>query len=201
MSNTNKSFDTLRLDPIFANVRRRLTRARPALAAAGLVTLGLGCSGSMGCGGSQAKATTSAVVGKVVEISKGATAGVAEGFSEGREAGESVDGAVVVNSYKELDDVGDVSVHALRMLGEQTQVILAIANEGDAPLRVTELRVIALDAEGFAIQPTTRAPLDVTVPPRAKERVRVTFGVGPAQIAAIRVYDHDLTELPLGDTL
>lgn len=178
---------------LFAAVRRRLMSTRPALAAGLLVpALALG----VGCQGSQAKQATATVVGKVVELGKGTTAGVAEGLSEGREAGDSVDGARVVNTWEELTEDGDVVVHRVEHKEGRTTVTLAVANRGDVPLRVAELRVLALDEDGFALKPTSASLHAVTVPPKARERITVVFDAPAGKLKAVRVYDHDLDKLP-----
>jgi hypothetical protein len=175
---------------IFASVRRRLGRTRPVLAAGLLVpALALG----LGCQGTQAKNATAAVVGKVVELGKGTTAGIAEGFSEGREAGDSVDGARVVNSWDELIEDGEVTIHRIEQSDAGTTVVtLAVSNTGDVPLRVAELRVLALDSEGFALKPLHQPQHAVTVPPKARERITITFDAARDEVSAVRVYDHDL---------
>jgi hypothetical protein len=176
---------------IFAKVRQRLGRTRPALAASLLVpALAVG---GLGCQGTQAKNATSAVVGKVVELGKGTTAGIAEGLSEGREAGDSVDGARVVNSWDELIEQGEVSIHRIEQTPDgTTEVTLAVSNTGEVPLRVAELRLLALDAEGFALTPLGHPQHALTVPPKAKERITVTFDAPKQRLSAVRVYDHDL---------
>lgn len=137
------------------------------------------------------KDLTSFVVGETVKTGKEVTAGVVEGVEEGRKAGESVDGAVLVTTAADLDANGGVAVHAVEAGGAGSNVSLAFDNKGDKPLRISGVEVLVLDADGFVSHPTT--PVNgVTVPPRAKDRLVVEFGVAPDKIKTVRVWGKDL---------
>ena len=56
--------------------------------------------------------------------------------------------------------------------------------------------MLALDDEGFALKPVSVPHHAVTVPPKARERITVVFDVPPTKLSKVRVYDHDLDDLP-----
>ena len=147
----------------------------------------------LACSGDFFKSCTSKVVGTTVETTKEVTTGVAEGIAEGRKSGTSLDGAVLVSSLAELSAVGGLGVVAIETVDEaNARVVLAVENKGDAPLRVIGLKVSAIDKQGFAQRPTTEPSSEITVPPRAKERVTFDLGIPAANVASVRVWDTDL---------
>lgn len=160
---------------------------------AALLAVGAGTA----CSGASAQSATSSVVGKVVEVGKGATTGVVDGVSRGRKASESVDGATIVQSWDELSEVGDVVVYRVAGAGERTVVTLAFENKSDAPIRVSDLTVLGIDGEGFALQPfAADGAWSLTVPPHARERIDVVFTARAIDVHKVRVWEHDLVRLP-----
>ncbi|MCB9744275.1 MAG: hypothetical protein H6740_16880 [Alphaproteobacteria bacterium] len=144
----------------------------------------------LACSGDFWRSCTSTVVGKTVETTKEVSTGVVEGVKEGRKSGESVDGAVLVSSYGELEGYGEVRVYEVRPSGDGgAEVVLALTNNGDKPIRFTEMQVSALDAEGFVLEPTGKVEREKTVPPKAKDRVTVHFSATPAEV---RLWDQVL---------
>ncbi len=146
-----------------------------------------------GCSGDFWRGCTSTVVGKTVETTKEVTTGVAEGIEEGRKAGKSVDGATLVASYADLEGIGAVSVHEVTGVPGAAIVVLALDNQSDAPLRFSGLEVTVLDKDGFVQRAGTGALLQITVPPRAKERGEFRFAVSPDEVGTVRLWEEDLT--------
>lgn len=146
----------------------------------------------LACTGDFFKSCTSKVVGTTVETTKEVTTGVAEGIEEGRKSGTSVDGAVLVSSLAELQAQGGLSVVGVEDIEGGSRVTLAVENRGDQPLRVIDLAVSALDRQGFVQKPTTAPDSEVTVPPRAKEKVSFDLSVAAKDVGAVRAWDADL---------
>lgn len=148
---------------------------------------------SLACSGDVFKSCTSTLVGKTVQTTKEVTSGVAEGIEEGRKSGTSLDGAVVVSTPDELDAHGGVSLLSVEDAGESAaHVTLAFENTGDQPLRVTGIRVGVLDDQGFVQQPTVVPPTELTVPPRAKERLSFDVAIPASKVGTVRAWDRDL---------
>jgi len=148
---------------------------------------------TLACSGSMFKSCTSTMVGKTVQTTKEVTSGVAEGIEEGRKAGTSVDGAVIVSTPAELDAHGGVALLSVEDAGEgAARVTLAFENKGEQPLRVTGIRVGVLDDQGFVQQPTSSPASELTVPPRAKERLSFEVGIPAAKVGTVRAWDRDL---------
>ena len=119
-------------------------------------------------------------------MAKDTTQGVAEGLDQGRKAGESVDGAVIVSSAQELSGKGTVVVHAVT----EATIVLAAENTSDRPVRLTKLNFVGLDREGFATKLT--GPVEVTVAPHAKEKITVTSAGSMKGLAKVRYWTIDL---------
>ena len=143
------------------------------------------------CSGDNAEKAASGAVSKAVELAKGAATGASKGVEEGRKASTSVDGALIVSSGEELKTALTGTVLSVATEGS-TVVTLGFANEGDAPVRVTELsqgnHVTGLDGEGYACS-TLQAADEFTVPPKAKLKVEVSFQCADKALAAVRLYD------------
>ena len=155
------------------------------LAAFGIIVLVSACSGD-----NAEKAATGAV-SKAVELAKGAATGVGKGVDEGRKASTSADGAVIVSNGKELSAALTGEVLQAKS-GELIDVSMAFANQGDSPVRVTELsinnHVTGLDAEDFAC--TTQSTMDeFTVPAKAKLKIDMQFNCDGKAIAKVRLFD------------
>ncbi len=139
------------------------------------------------------KEVTEKVIEKGVQAAKDTTTGVEQGIDKGRKSGESTDGAAIVSSAADLAGKGAIVVHAVRPAAEdpnRAEVDLAIENVTDKPLRITQLEVLALDKEGFVKRPET-APAELTVPPRAKDKLTVTFPAEAAALAKVRIWSQD----------
>jgi hypothetical protein len=144
------------------------------------------------CSGDWMRSCTSTVVGETVEAGKEVTKGVVEGIEDGRKQGASVDGATLVSSWAELEAVGSLVVFDLTAEGEGCLVTLAVVNDGEGPLRLTNLAISGLDVDGFVLTATSDAPSQVTVPAHAKDKVQVRFSVQPDRLGVVRIWGKDL---------
>lgn len=133
------------------------------------------------------KDVTSEVVSKAVQAGKDTASGIAEGIDEGRKSGSSTDGALVISKLSELEPHGALQVRP----GADNELELIVDNRSDRPLRLTKLDALALDPEGFAIQPT-QSPSDMTVPARAKDKAKIVFPAEGKKLAKLRVWGEDL---------
>lgn len=143
------------------------------------------------CSGDNAEQAASGAVAKAVELAKGAATGASKGVEEGRKASSSVDGAVIVTNGPELKAALTGEVLEAKT-GEAIAVTLGFANNGGAPVRVTELaqnnHVTGLDGDGYAC--TTQSTQDeFTVPAKAKLKVAMNFDCAGKTIATVRVFD------------
>lgn len=153
----------------------------------------------LACSGDMWRSCTAKVVGKSVETTKEVSSGVAEGFKEGRKAGQSVDGATLVSSWEELGEHGTVGVYSATPAGTDdalTLLTMSLENHTDVPLRFVDLKVAALDVEGFVVKIKGSGEREITVPPNAKDRAAWTFAVAPARLGEIRVWDRPVESPP-----
>jgi hypothetical protein len=139
------------------------------------------------------KQITETVVEKGVKAAKDTSKGVSEGIDKGRKGGESVDDAFIVSKAGEVTGKGTVGVHAVRPRpdnAKQAEVELALENTTDRPIRFTDIETLALDKENFVVRPES-PPREVTVPPKAKERLLVVFNAEADKLAKVRVWGVD----------
>ena len=137
------------------------------------------------------KEVTAWVVGETVQAGKEVTTGIVEGVEEGRKAGESVDGAVIVTNLAELQANGAVAVREVRAGPTGSEVLLAFENTADKPMRMSGIEVIALDGEGFTLRPHS-FETSLTIPAKAKDQLSVAFVEPPERIKTLRVWGLDL---------
>ena len=143
---------------------------------------------SLGC-----KDAAQIVTEKSVSAAKETSKGIAEGIENGRKSGESIDGATIVSSATELEGKGSVSVYSVSTPdgAANTEVTLAFENSTDKPLRLTKLDFIVIDNEGFSKKPHG-ATSEVTVPPKAKDKLTFHVDEKAAKLAKVRCWDKDL---------
>lgn len=144
--------------------------------------------------GASCKDTTETVVETAVKTAKDTAKGIGEGIEKGRKSGASADDASIVTKNEDLVGKGSIQVLGVRASeGDDThsEVDLAIENITDAPLRLSQLEIIALDSDGFAHRPDS-VPGSVTVPRKAKEKITVRFPVGSDAIAKVRIWSEEL---------
>lgn len=153
--------------------------------AAALVVVAAGCSGET------AKDATAAVVGKGIEVSKGAVTGIAAGVEQGRKNAESADGAHIVSSDAELKLSGGAKLGEVVADGEGARVDILVENTADKPLRATKLDVIVLDKDGV-VAASTLTSMELTVPAKAKAKLSVTTTLKPEKVGTVRLYGQDL---------
>lgn len=161
----------------------------------GLVLAVLASCALAGC-----KETAEVVVEKGVKAAKDTTTGIEEGIDKGRRSGESTDGASIVSSPQDLAGKGTLAVHSVgggpdagldAGARARTEIVLAVENLGDKPLRLTKLAFSAFDRDGFVKQ-VESAPTEVTVPSHAKEKVTLVVGERAELLAKIRYWNVDL---------
>lgn len=152
-----------------------------------LLTLAL----SLACTGETAKDATAAVVGKGIEVGKGAVTGIAAGVEEGRKNAASADGAAIVASAAELSAKGGAKLGAIETDAAGARIDILIENTTDAPLRATKLDVIVLDRDGV-VTPTTASAAELTVPAKAKAKLTLTTALPPEKVGTVRLYGVDV---------
>lgn len=146
-----------------------------------------------GCpSGNTTKKAVGTVTRKTVETAKGVFSGIAEGVDEGRKQTTGVDGASVVTTFAEMQE--RVGCEILGIEDDTTRgvviVTLGLANETDAPIRVSGLassdQVMLLDKSGYVTR-IRRAPSEVTIPAKAKEKAQLEFNGKAADFVTLRL--------------
>ena len=146
--------------------------------------------------GSLVKRGVAAGVSTGGSATKNITSGLTEGIDEGRKAGESLDGALIVSNKADFaKQVGSATAIKVEDQGNGSyQVTVAIRNEQDKPLRLTNfvmpVNAMLLDSEGFAY--VAKEASDVTVLPKSASRVRFNFTQVELPPATLRLYEHDI---------
>lgn len=126
---------------------------------------------------------------------KDTMAGVEEGWVGGREKGASLDGAVLVFSYEDFKEYGEVKLDTVTASTKSTwssEATLVVENLSEDPLRMGDLEIVALDAERFALE-VDPSKTEVTVPPKAKKRIKVRIRGTPKEVGTIRLWEHELS--------
>jgi hypothetical protein len=140
------------------------------------------------------KKVTETVVAKGVQAAKQTVKGIEEGVDKGRKGGESLDDAIIVSRSEDLKGNGNLAIRAVREKTETgVEIEIVVENITARPLRVTNLEVLGLDKDGFARRPLASVP-ELTVPPKAKDRLIVRFQAGPPPLRKVRIWgtDHDV---------
>lgn len=156
-----------------------------------LLAVTLTAAVSFACTGENAKDATAAVVGKGIEVSKGAVTGLAAGVEQGRKNAESADGAWIVSNDAELKAGGGAKLGEVVADGEGAHIDILIENNGDKPMRATKLDVIVLDKDGV-VAAATVPHQELTVPAKAKAKLTVTTPLKPEKVGVVRLYGSDL---------
>jgi hypothetical protein len=163
----------------------------------------------VGCTGEVVEKTAAGVTAKTVEVAKGTATGIDEGIEQGRKAAKSADGAVIVSTREEFAQhitAEVLSVGPGRHNG-RSEVVVGFANDGDAPVRVTELdeAVMVIDKKGYVVKPA-EVPHTFTVPYQAKWKESYTFACAPGDVASFRIHgataevSSDIVRIPVFDT-
>ena len=133
-----------------------------------------------------------AVMGDLLNTGKGILSEIDKNLGNSKQEVPAPDNMTVVGTNEEFAKVAKVSVLKLEEPTRgQATVTLAIANETDAPVRITNLSqlgaVILLDSESFAY-PLSEPSLaeDVVVLPQSKTRARFTFAGVEGKPARVR---------------
>ena len=142
-----------------------------------------------GCGGDWIKNLTSKAVAGGVKTRKGVMAGIADGANEGRKEGESLDGALLVDSFDAFAENGTLTIR--RVDQDAAAVEIIVANQAEKPMRLMGLQPLGLDAEGFAQKPVEVDDHGGGVPARAKKRVLVHFAADAPPVEKVRLWTKD----------
>ena len=160
-----------------------------------------------GCpSGDSTKKAVGTVTRKTVETAKGVFSGVAEGIDEGRKQTTGVDGASVVTTFAEMQDKVRCEILGIEENAENDMVMitLGLANDTDAPIRVSGLgasdQVMLLDKSGY-VGRVRRAPMDVTIPAKAKEKAVLVFNGKVKDFVTLRIIGGEisLADAPVTD--
>jgi hypothetical protein len=126
---------------------------------------------------------------------KDTTKGLEEGLEKGRKQGASTDDAIIVAGPADLKGVGSLTIGEVRRVreGAGTEIELVVDNTSSRPLRITRLEIFAQDGKGFVKRPVAE-PAELTVPPRAKDKLVVAFDSGSDKLVKARIWgvDQDL---------
>lgn len=146
-----------------------------------------------GCSGEKAKSAASRVTEKTVELTKGTFTGIDEGIDKGRKATQSADGALLVSTKEEFAKCVGVEILAVvpgQAKGE-VEVQVGFANSGPVPVRIIDLaakrNIILLDKDGYVCE-SHRLPDEVTIPEKAKLKVRLAFSCENGKAGKIRFF-------------
>ncbi|QSQ11114.1 hypothetical protein [Myxococcus landrumensis] len=152
------------------------------------------------CKGETAKDVTATVVGKTVEVAKGAGSGVVEGFKEGRKGAVSADGSQTLSTGEEVYANTEVSVlEAKPSEAGGVEVVLALTNKTQHPLHLLGLQESGgaqlLDKEGFATPLQARSPGQsadsIKVPPSVKVKASIYFDGEAAKAEKVRLWGRE----------
>jgi len=152
------------------------------------------------CKGETAKDVTATVVGKTVEVAKGAGNGVMEGLKEGRKGAASADGSRTLSTAEEVFTQADVSVlEAKPGAGGDVEVVLAVTNKTAEPLHLLGLHegggAQLIDKDGFATPLKSHSPGQSTdsikVPPSVKVKASIFFEGEAAKAARVRLWGRE----------
>ncbi len=155
--------------------------SRAFLSTLGLVAL-------VGC-----KEATKVATEKVVKVTKDTVTGISEGIREGRKTGASPDEAQVVSNQAELKGLGSLQLSPVRANAknsEHCEIDIIVANTSERPLRLTGVKIVALDKEGFAHQASSSWN-ELTVIARAKAKKAVGFSVTKDKLKTVRIWGQD----------
>ncbi|MCP3105456.1 hypothetical protein LZ198_42005 [Myxococcus sp. K15C18031901] len=156
----------------------------------------------LACKGETAKDVTATVVGKTVEVAKGAGNGVMEGLKEGRKGAASSDGSRTLSTSEEVFAQSDVAVlEAKPGEGGGVEVVLAVTNKTAEPLHLLGLHegggAQLIDREGFATPLKSHSPGQSTdsikVPPSVKVKASIFFEGEAAKAAKVRLWGREFT--------
>lgn len=143
------------------------------------------------CSGDTVKAITSKTVSQAVEAGKGVVAGIDDGIDAGRKGGDSVDGARVLTAYKDLGELVSFEIGESRLTETEELVVqVAVDNQEPQSVRLTNLKVLGLDAKGFAHAGKTGPEL--TVPAKAKGELLVRFQGKGVKTHKIRIWGTEI---------
>jgi hypothetical protein len=152
------------------------------------------------CKGETAKDVTATVVGKAVEVTKGAGTGVVTGIEEGRKGAESTDGARSLSKPDEVFASTEFKVIEVKPASPKgVEVVLAVTNKAPQPIHLLGLRdgggAQLVDKEGFFTPLLAGAPdqigESIEMPPSAKVKATLIFEGDAAKAAQVRLWGRE----------
>jgi hypothetical protein len=162
------------------------------------------------CKGETAKDVTATVVGKAVEVTKGAGSGVVAGIEEGRKGADSADGSKTLSKPDEIFATTELSVIEVKPAspGSGVEVVLAVTNKAPQPVHLLGLHDAGgaqlVDKDGFFTPLLAGAPgqlgESIKVPPSAKVKVSLIFQGEASKAAQVRLWGKDLPVPATGAT-
>lgn len=144
-----------------------------------------------GCSGDSVKAITSKTVSKAVEAGKGVVAGIDDGIDAGRKVGDSADGARIVSSTKDLGELVSLKIGESKIQESKALIVqIAVDNQEKQAVRLTGIKVLGLDAKGFAHP--GKAAGELTVPAQSKGELLVHFEGKGLKTHKLRVWGAEI---------
>ncbi len=152
------------------------------------------------CKGETAKDVTATVVGKAVEVTKGAGSGVVAGIAEGRKGAESADGSKTLSKPDEVFASTELQVIEVKPASPKgVEVVLAVTNKVAQPIHLLGLQdgggAQLVDKEGFFTPLLAGAPgqlgASINVPPSAKVKATLIFEGDAAKAAQVRLWGRE----------
>ncbi|XXF78992.1 hypothetical protein P2318_04355 [Myxococcaceae bacterium GXIMD 01537] len=149
------------------------------------------------CKGETAKDVTASVVGKAVEVTKGAGSGVVAGIEQGRKGAESADGSRTLSTPDEVFASAELQVIEVKPAQPKgVEVVVAVTNKSPNPLHLLGLQdgggAQLVDKEGFFTPLLPHAPgqlgESIGVPPSAKVKATLIFEGEAAKAAKVRLW-------------
>jgi hypothetical protein len=175
--------------------------SRTGIALALLLASSLACAEEPAGEGSTLKESAKAAVSTAITAGKNLLGGASEGVTEGREATQGADGALIISQYEQLADKVEVKVLKAEAVEGNLSVLFGFKNLTDKPVRLINLwdngALLAIDQEDYAsgLAPDSANPEEVTVPAKIGVRQKFIFE-GPVDgPKAVRLWGKDF---PLG---
>lgn len=155
-----------------------------------------------GCpSGDDTKKVVGAATKKTIGSAKGALSGIAEGIEEGRKETVGIDGAKVISKYAEMQ--GLVGLEILTVTDDaqgRATLTIGFANSAEHPVRLTlpnqSSDIMLLDQDGYVAR-LSHGPMEITIPPKAKDKAEFSFELPAAKAATLRFLGQDIPLQPV----
>lgn len=142
----------------------------------------------------------------VMGVVSGMSAGMQEGAERGQQLLDGADGTKLVTNSSELAELVRVSFLRSEKLGEDgLRIVLAIRNDNDYPVRLTNLNrtqnVLLMDAAGFATEQAADGRVRiVNVPAKAAVKAGFNFSGLEGKARSVRLYGQEISIGETGDS-